>query len=90
MVPQPRALGAGFALRAPNSWLSRVTVRESHFRHRERKLRHRYAIFAGAEFSKDRAWRGEDTPYAPRLPRGWNEEVEVPYALKVGTVQLSV
>lgn len=56
-------------------------MRKSPLLHRERKLRHRYAVFARAENCKDRAYRAEDTPPSPPLPVDWNKDWELPYSL---------
>lgn len=69
----------------PMCGIGEVPHRASWEVHRERKLRHRYGVFAGAEMCKDRAYREEDTPSAPALPRDWNERLEVPYSMRVGT-----
>lgn len=52
---------------------------------RERKLRHVWGRFVGHEESYDGAYDEKMTPHAVRVTPRWNEEMEVPFSLKVGT-----
>ena len=53
-------------------------------RHKERKGRHRLAAFVSGWERNHRAVSDEERARWPGLPKGWNKDIEVPYALVVG------